>query len=856
MLQDISQQLLGADEQRQIVSQELTTTELSTELQFSRVALFTGRPLYWLTPSVSPSEYAQRVGKLLEWCLGLPDVQLGIDPQGIGLIVRGIYERSGQDLPADIDDLLNRVGAREEGGVSWPADLQIWQSYLPQLTQWLSKVSEGYIWVSSEEASWWVTVTIQSLEGYAKLFQDDVEQGILSRLLNRYRCTLFAPFDGPAFRNHLMDLMGKSPAGADRPDFADSTPVWWSWQLINFASVDNNIIYMPLLALWSDWPSSRRWAPPPPATYQAHPPFSNDEAARFLEDVLWRKIETLFYRARLACELGVAEPKMADRESRPSVFYFAVPTTPPARREDYASERMPAIYPLVKSCLGSDDPLSEEVAWGTLEGDLVVLRREMICSDFYQSWYLLLPTAAKHVSPKEIEEDLGMMASGLTYLEFSFGHEARDVYTDIEPLSTRRALWGGTLDAVSYMTDRVFDLLPTLGQSDFKRVSAELAALDMVLHRLQERLEEASSDTVQVQLKFNSYMNSSEDYLRRVITFAPIPNPWVRNLRDALLDAYPYHYLKQPLQALQSGMDFLLSRIGRTSTALSTVLGEADRRTREQLTGWTGRISFLIALLALLVTLVPFISGTQIARYPTWFNSFVKLSWLEPGIHIVVDGVGLVLLVAFVVYAAIWLYQHLPHNQRGFIDRVQRFRSLIDQARNSTGSRNELELLDEKATEILATLWDELRQRPGGRSSHLLSIWKTFQARLQQPFRSAQVVDWLQQARILIFLTNLFDLSSPIIPLPRALCIFRYKSTDFQSRTMVSEWDFEVSLRRVGFQPEEIKILDVWLSNPMNQRQIQQGNVRDFAETLKSRGVSADPQKRTVKNWQGSLNLT
>ncbi len=439
MSQDTSQQLLGGDEHHQIASQELATTELSTELQFSRVALFTGRPLYW---SISPSEYAQGIGKLLEWCLGLPDVQLGIDPRGIGFIVRSIYERNEQDLPADIDDLLNRVGVRKSMAPR-SADLQIWQPYLPQLTQWLSKVSEGYIWVNSEEARWWITPTIQSLEGYANLFQDYGEQETLLRLLNRHRCTLFAPLDGPALWDHLMDLIGKSPTNPDRPDFADITAVCWSWQLINFASVGHSTICTPLLALWSDWPSSRRWAPPPSATYKAHPPFSNDEAARFLEGMLRQMLETLFSGARQVCGLGIAEPEMVDLESRPSVFYFAAPTTPPARREDYAGKSMPAIYPLVKSCLRSDDPLSEEVAWGTLEGNLVVLRREMIGSDFYQSWYLLLPTADKQVSAKEIEEDLGMIASGLIYLEFSFGHEARDVYTDIEPLNTRQALWGG-----------------------------------------------------------------------------------------------------------------------------------------------------------------------------------------------------------------------------------------------------------------------------------------------------------------------------------------------------------------------------------------------------------------------------
>src|SRR5262249_59999873 len=108
--------------------------------------------------------------------------------------------------------------------------------------------------------------------------------------------------------------------------------------------------------------------------------------------------------------------------------------------------------PLVRSCLLSADPLGDQVAWALLEGDLVALRRETSDSRSYQPRYLLLPTSTKSAIAQPIEDDIGSVADRLTFLEFSISHEARDVYTDLDPLAVRAGLWGGTLDLVNGIT--------------------------------------------------------------------------------------------------------------------------------------------------------------------------------------------------------------------------------------------------------------------------------------------------------------------------------------------------------------------------------------------------------------------
>jgi hypothetical protein len=65
-------------------------------------------------------------------------------------------------------------------------------------------------------------------------------------------------------------------------------------------------------------------------------------------------------------------------------------------------------------------------------------------------------------------------------------------------------------------------------------------------------------------------------------------------LHDALLDSYPYHSLKAPLQGLNSQMVLLSGRSERINTALDTVLAEVDRVTSAQLERWARWLGILL----------------------------------------------------------------------------------------------------------------------------------------------------------------------------------------------------------------------------------------------------------------------
>ena len=100
--------------------------------------------------------------------------------------------------------------------------------------------------------------------------------------------------------------------------------------------------------------------------------------------------------------------------------------------------------------------------------------------------------------------------------------------------------------------------------------------------------------------------------------------------------------------------------------------------------------------------------------------------------------------------------------------------------------------------------------------------------------RAKGVRDWERRARTQEHAIEIFDLSPQTILLPRALCVLRFKSTEFHRRTTISDWDFSQSLRAIGYAPHHIRILNQWLSTTSNRQRIEQWDVVTFAQVLKN----------------------
>ena len=276
---------------------------------------------------------------------------------------------------------------------------------------------------------------------------------------------------------------------------------------------------------------------------------------------------------------------------------------------------------------------------------------------------------------------------------------------------------------------------------------------------------------------------------------------------------------------------------------------------RERQERATRRLGFILGVLAILIGIPQFIPGTSLTpeSYPSWLSRFLPLPTLESIMRVVTVVFIIPLLYLLAEAFLLWLYHQFSHSDL-FGVRVQRIWHLVEEAKGVIAAAKgaayvgaRLEEMDEEACGLSSELWTSLHEY--GREKQPSILRRLFNRLLASPEAQA----WLRATRRLQDLIVLFGLAPQRIPLPRALCLFRYKSTDFHLRSTISDWEFQSSLMLAGFDSREISRLDGWLSSLDNRQDIKRMEAKEFVAKLKERGVSADPQKRTPEKWAGNL---
>jgi hypothetical protein len=548
--------------------QSATSPPPQSDLMFARLTLFSGRPMYWaLGGSPAAFQNAIGLGDLIERCCAWPGVHVGIEPTAVAMIVRSVIAEQDPNSSAAILAWLEEEGVSEAELEGWltavgvDPDQALWlpgdaeRFGVPNRIRWLlgllrdAAPSGGgaVIWIDQDAAVWWTAETKAALIRCALRWDsisNDTEN--LLPIFSRHQCVFFSTEFDPSVVPALA---------AGRPD-SPSPPTCWSWRLLDFRHSGGNLLHTPLLALWSERPADPNWAPPATRLPLRRPfrspgPFGAEAAARYLKQALWERIASGFGQLCKDLNLSEASPSVGTFPCRSPVFFFAQPADPPTRVDAYASDHLRSVYPIVKTCLEADDPLSNGVAWGVLEGDLVALRREVITRTGVQARYILLPVAVKTLTQEDLERDLAQMARTLMFLEFSIADEADNVEIARAPIAARMALIGGLLDSVTEVLGGGIQLTDASSEFERERVYGELRRLLVTLRRLQASLEKDSSDAEQVQRQFRSYQDGTEDFLRRNLTISSIALPHLTDLWGAMLDAYPYHYLNEPLKSLK-----------------------------------------------------------------------------------------------------------------------------------------------------------------------------------------------------------------------------------------------------------------------------------------------------------------
>jgi hypothetical protein len=847
--------------------------DATDQVRFDQLALFVGRPIYWTTSDSTSLEHAEQMMSLFAWSTSIPNVRLGISVRGLAQIITNVLEMTQTKAPDGLGEILGNLAISREALPPWPFDADswgqqlsarfgdIWGQHLSALLELLGRAPlEECIWVMTDEVKWWVEATSATLLEYGK---QQIDSSALLSLLSLHRCTVFAPFAGSVLLDHLEVLLPAASAPektriqdqlagleVTRQSLADPRlrGACWSWKLLEFGTVgEGSLVCLPQLALWSSWPANRQWAPPRPARHPTGPVLSSEEAADYLENLLWKKLETIFAVARNLCHLGLADFTFGTRESRPALFFFASPVTPPAESSEYSVRYLSAVKAIMRRCMSLEDPFSNSVAWGTLEGRLVTLRTERYQANAYIPVYLLLPVESGVRDVVSAEGDAGGIAESLGYLEFSIAHEARDIGTDLEPLQSQRALFAGSLDEAGDLVEEATELFPILSRRQKRNLVQILPTLDLLLGRVQGHVEKVRSDSVQLQGKYDSYVESTDDYFRRRVTYSPVSNPRANDLRQALRQAYPYTYFRDLLQGLLKDVE----ESGRTAHDLVATLHSFNEQIQAHVQESFARTATIIgsgiAIFTLLGTAVQLFGLSISSESRNWISDFSRSIGLQVSSNdfavlgvfvLVVTGIVLLfdLLLQYlsptriVLLSRPWRFRNHP---MGFREDLRQLREIIHQA--SMKAPPTAERLDEEATRLLARMWRRLSYE-------------------HRDLPESPLKRWAQRERRLEYNLELFDLAPKVIPLPRTICIFRFKSTDFRRYTTVADWQFAVSLGSVGMGSSESQNLRYWLSAPVNLRQIREMDVTMFAQALKNHGVTADPNKRKVTLWRGEIN--
>jgi hypothetical protein len=236
------------------------------------------------------------------------------------------------------------------------------------------------------------------------------------------------------------------------------------------------------------------------------------------------------------------------------------------------------------------------------------------------------------------------------------------------------------------------------------------------------------------------------------------------------------------------------------------------------------------------------------------------------------------LFVTVLTYLYTWISQRFFGSQDGFVVGVRQVRELVEQAQQgvlrarsaedalasallaaASGAQDEhaaaAALAVARAQRDVTERWSDLDRLDGEATNTLAQLWMDLRRPADGSYdgKKRSTRTWATRALILEHMIELFDLSPTPIPLPRMLCVLRFKSTDFRERTTVADWDFESSLEAVRFAPREVKLLDGWLSALGNPEQIKNWDVATFVRVLAEHGVSASPALRKPNLWQGSL---
>jgi|GEM_PF-5413760 len=900
---------------------------------FAQLGLLVGSFMFWEEDSDDPQP--QRLENLMRWTLKLPPVliseeryypRLGISASGFAHIYYTVLQAKKRQEPlsktheADKKTIANalfrlvNLSDSTQQDIADPLDItdshNIYQHFehnLDDFARYIKDLNDAvktaqphhsaagsrtYIWLDPDHTGWWMTAMKKSLDDCLRLMREKVlTLSDVERICAWLECSVFVPLDitqpfptldtaeDEEMRERSADLAVKLGEAAERVyrEQRESRYLYLSWNLFAFNFWENywrkKLIHRTMLALWTAWPHELGWAPMPPEGIPSHLT-SLDEVAHLLTDLL-PALRRYFLLIKDAHRLSLTYPSFEKtgqvQTHYPPTFYFADPVQRLPKTAAYVKNT--DVHHLISNCIGYNDPFADTLSWTSLERIMVTVRGETTQTSHYKARYLLLPIEASPDNGKMIGLDLDYIVGLLTFLEYTVGLEAEDIYKRVKDIESERAVDSDTIDTVDYITRRLANIVSSLPVETLKSVTEEFAELQLLLGRVKYSHEKMRGEAIQLEQQYDFLVNRTIEFLREKMHMAPVPN--LLPLSKALMETYPYRSLRRPILYLPvytAQLVTSIERVGALLTLLSTAISNYALKQRERQDRQIQIFVAILAIVALLVALPQFfpsvnaISILNLFGYETIYNS-------NNG-KILLVTLAIVLL-AFLVWFCIWILLRMkafsgPKKERNrFRECVRKLWNLADHTtymykdenrnkeglsrlsppphwfKNQWNSGQGADNIDSQATSILQELWLYLDSLSHESSTNKQRTWSDNKQQASK--------DLIAQVRILSRLIHVFVLRPDLIPLPRALCILRYKSLQFLEKSTIGDNEFRDSLKYAGYSSDQVKSLQDWLDEPVNLKWIRDNSVNKVAEALGKKGITANPSKDVMNNWQGNL---
>lgn len=833
-------------------------------LRFGRLAMMYTDPLYW---SSDPIQKAKALHDFLKAFLA--------DQEGNAWL--------GVNHEGNIARWLQGIDALQWVDVTYS---RIWHPLSSRLAQGTISPMEAFHELVERRATLFMDKS-RFLSVYGKTHQrEQITQ--LSEQLEKLR-ELVSGHDELSHEAQWIQLNELLKLAFD-PDLQNIESDYYIGFHIDWAYV-NQLMFMPQLRIANFWFENRALAPERPQGL-ADPALLTPEEASELEEVYWKRIETAFKQVRHQYGLGSVNVRVADAKWLPPVFYYVEPQYIPQQPAMYFTEApfVGSVAAIARPLLEAHDIFSSDVSGGLLWGSLVTLRREVtIPEKATQSFYLVLPWYRSNQRQSEIievERELMFVADKCSFIEFESGYRAHDALTDLERQIPRVAIWGGNASEVALVARLLHNELVLAQGEERRRIFRLARMLSSSLARAEtEILRVASAVAAAERSVKESIQNASR--LAKIALHASPVHEKMRWILDEISNFFPFRRVSESTNLFSARMKELTETQQRIKSAIHDIFEQerreqeaAERALREEQDRHLQRqlalqqenerrirmrlelLAIAFAALAAFPLLIGQLDNDAIIR------SLKRLGWIQgvadwlqelhPVLTLIAVLVAVILLVvsSFLFFRSFCSYcwrrickSRLAEaadsltadselvSESDEVDFLSTRKQIAEAWRLTAKSVQLVNLLQMTSDSPSRHICEKLDRLDTQVSEKLCEVWEWLSRSKAQVNQEDAMDDWMKWLQRVVHTAvvkmELLDGRPETVGLIRSLCLLRYKSQDFLSRSVISDWEFRAVLKAYGYSDIDVMIVDQLATKLCHLP------APEFVEKLRNYGVDA-----------------